>query len=174
MNLLALDFETYFDDEYSLRKLTTEEYIRDRRFEALLCGFIGQPRGESEKATREWIAGPDLPKYFAGIDWNETAILAHHAHFDGLILSHHYGIKPRFIYDTLSMARLMIGNHMSVSLQSLADHYGLQAKNVPYELFKGKHWHELSEPVRQQLGAGCLHDIELCVSVFQRLLRGER
>ena len=172
MNLLALDFETYFDDEYSLRKLTTEEYIRDRRFEALLCGFIGQPRGESEKATREWIAGPDLPKYFAGIDWNETAILAHHAHFDGLILSHHYGVKPRFIYDTLSMARLVHGNHVSVSLQSLADHYHLDGKSVPYDAFRGKRWNQLSSDVRAILGAGCLHDIELTVSIFQKMAQG--
>ena len=38
MNILTLDFETYFDDEYTLKKLTTEHYVRDARFEALGCG----------------------------------------------------------------------------------------------------------------------------------------
>ena len=33
MKILTIDFETYYDREYSLSKLTTEEYVRDDRFE---------------------------------------------------------------------------------------------------------------------------------------------
>jgi len=40
MNLLAIDFETYYAKDYSLSKLTTEEYIRDPRFEVI--GVAGQ------------------------------------------------------------------------------------------------------------------------------------
>jgi len=29
MNLISLDFETYYDRDFSLSKMTTEEYIRD-------------------------------------------------------------------------------------------------------------------------------------------------
>jgi DNA polymerase len=132
MNILTLDYETYFDDEYSLKKLTTEAYVRDPRFEALGVGI----RWTDHRGAR-WYAEDGIAQALGEVRWDQTAILCHHAHFDALILSHHYGIKPRFIYDTLSMARLQLGNHVSVSLQSLADHYGLQAKNVPYNLFKG-------------------------------------
>jgi hypothetical protein len=35
MDLLVVDFETYYAKDYGLRKLTTEEYIRDPRFEVI-------------------------------------------------------------------------------------------------------------------------------------------
>ena len=35
VNFITLDFETYYDRQYSLRKLTTEEYVRDERFEVI-------------------------------------------------------------------------------------------------------------------------------------------
>ena len=38
MNIITLDFETYYAQDYSLSKLTTEEYIRDKRFEVIGVG----------------------------------------------------------------------------------------------------------------------------------------
>ena len=35
MDLITLDFETFYSKEFSLSKLTTEEYIRDDRFETI-------------------------------------------------------------------------------------------------------------------------------------------
>ena len=35
MSLITLDMETYYSKEYSLSKLTTEQYIRDPRFEVI-------------------------------------------------------------------------------------------------------------------------------------------
>lgn len=166
MNILTLDFETYFDDEYTLKKLTTEDYIRNPKFEALGVG-LRHNTGFTEWVPQEWIKG-----YFAQFDWNNTAVLCHHAHFDTLILSHHYGIKPRFIYDTLSMARLQLGNHISVGLESLARHYGLAPKSVPYDRMRGRHWSDMDSGLRAELAAGCLHDIELTHNIFSRLAQG--
>jgi DNA polymerase len=147
--------------------MTTEEYIRDPRFEALGVGI----RWTDHRGAR-WYAEDGIAQALGEIRWDNMAVLCHHAHFDGLILSHHYGIKPRFIYDTLSMARLQLGNHVSVSLQSLADHYGLRAKNVPYDLFRGKHWADLGPDVRNALADGCLHDVGLTWDIFNRLAAG--
>ena len=33
MDMLTIDFETYYAKDFGLRKFTTEEYIRDKRFE---------------------------------------------------------------------------------------------------------------------------------------------
>jgi hypothetical protein len=34
MTAIYIDFETYYDRDYSLSKMSTEEYIRDARFKA--------------------------------------------------------------------------------------------------------------------------------------------
>ena len=39
MDIITLDLETYYDKDYSLRKMTTEAYIRDPRFEVIGVGL---------------------------------------------------------------------------------------------------------------------------------------
>lgn len=70
--LVSLDFETYYDDDYTLRKLTTSEYIRDERFEALMLGLkVGT-------GALEVVPGPEIAKRLKAIDWSTHSILAHH------------------------------------------------------------------------------------------------
>src|SRR5208283_4379004 len=58
------------------------------------------------------------------------------------------------------------------SLEAMAQRYGLEAKTVPYDKFRGKRWDDLSPEVRDELAKGCLHDVELTWSLFQRLAKG--
>lgn len=163
MQILTLDFETFFSDDFTLKKYTTEAYVRDPQFEVLMCGFRYQD------GRREWVGQEDLPAYLAAIDWTQTAVVCHHAHFDCLILSHCYGVKPRFIYDTLPMGRMVHGNHVSNALDSLAHHYGLEGKTVPYNAFRGRRWADIPPSLRAELGNGCLHDIDLTWHIFTQM-----
>jgi hypothetical protein len=163
MNVITLDFETYYDQDFTLSKLTTEEYVRDARFEVHGCAIA--PDG----TVPLWWTGSELKAFLNDIDWSNTACLCHHAQFDGLILSHVYGIKPKFWLDTLSMGRLLLGTHLSVSLASLAQHFNLAPKTVPYDLFRGRHWHELSPNVQQMVADGACHDVQITWDLFQRL-----
>ena len=36
--IISVDFETYYDKEFSLSKMTTEEYVRDDNFEVIGVG----------------------------------------------------------------------------------------------------------------------------------------
>lgn len=166
MRLICLDFETYFDDSYSLKKMTTEAYVRDPRFEV-----HGVAIKHHKDHAAHWLDQTHV-RQLKEEDWSNVAVIAHHAQFDGLILSHHYRIKPAFWFDTLSMARLVVGNHISVGLDSLAKHFGLQPKSVPYHLFKGRHWNEITSDVQRQVAAGACHDVELTWSIFERLQDG--
>ena len=35
MDIITLDFETYYDKDYSLSKMQTDAYVRDERFEVI-------------------------------------------------------------------------------------------------------------------------------------------
>lgn len=166
MKIITFDAETFFDTTtgYSLKSMSTESYIRDPRFKC-----HGAAIKWEESTLPQWYDESRLRYILAQENWNDTAILAHHAHFDLLILSHHYGIRPKFIFDTLSCARLLLGNHLSVGLDSLAKHFNLQAKNVPYKLFDGKHWQDLSRDVQEQITLGCCHDVDLTWQLFKIL-----
>jgi hypothetical protein len=166
MQIVTLDFETYFDKDYSLSKLSTEEYIRDPRFEVHGCAIKGYDK-------TEWF-----DRYYVGgmvHDWNldRNAVLCHHAQFDGLILSHHYGIKPALWLDTLSMSRLLLGNHVTHSLDGVRQQLGLPPKRTPYKLFQGLHWSEMGPVLQAQLADGCKDEVESIYTIFQRFMSGD-
>jgi DNA polymerase len=162
MQLITLDFETYYDSEYTLKQLTTEAYVRDPRFKVhCACGTI------DGKYPAVLTSYPGKSFSFADCI-SSSAVLCHHAHFDGLILRHHYGLRPAFWFDTLSMARLALPHLKSHSLASLAEYFRLPQKTVPYNEFMGKR--ELSPEVQKRLEAGCIHDVELTYQIFKKLL----
>lgn len=172
MKLYALDFETYFDDEYTLKKLTTEEYVRDERFEALGAAVVG-------KDIKKWMTPRELKEQFetwqmlSNNGGESIAIVAHHAHFDGLIANHHFGYRPPAWLCTLSMGRVVFGSGLKLGLDSLANRFGLNPKSVPYEVFRGKHWNELNVWEQSTIAEGCLHDAELTLQICLKMLSGE-
>ena len=165
-SILVVDFETRWDSkEYTLSKMTTEEYIRSPRFKAFGIGV--KFRGEEGSM---WIPHAKIPKFLSRIDWSQTALLAHNAQFDVAILSWVYGIKPAFIYDSLSMARALRGVEVGNSLAKLAQEFGLPDKGRAVHNTNGLD--ELTPEIEQELADYCLHDVFLCEEVFNRLIEG--
>ena len=99
MQLVTLDFETYYDVGFSLSGLTTEEYIRHERFQVIGVS-IKINEGESY-----WYTGDQVKEEINKIDWADSVLLCHNTQFDGAILSFRYGVIPSRYLDTLSMAR---------------------------------------------------------------------
>jgi hypothetical protein len=80
--MLVVDFETRWSrKDYTLSKLTTEQYIRNNEFKAF--GACFKDYGVN---NTEWVTHDSLPAYVNSIDWSETAVLAHNAQFDVSIL----------------------------------------------------------------------------------------
>lgn len=164
MRIVVLDFESFYSDDYTLSKMSTEAYIRDPRFEAHGAAVKWSP---DQPAV--WYDEPQLRQVLKQQDWSDVLLVHHHAQFDGFILSHHYNVHPRLFGCTLSMARLLLGNHLSVSLDSVRKHFGMPLKTTPYNLFKGKHWNEMHPSVQQQVAVGACDEVESIWQLFQIL-----
>ena len=120
--LVTIDFETYYDQDYTLKKMSTSEYIRDPRFKAQMVGIkIGRKRTKV-------FTGAAIKRELQKINWTTHSLLAHNCAFDGFILSHHYGIVPAMYYDTLSMARGLHSNEIGAGLDDVSVFYGGEGK----------------------------------------------
>jgi hypothetical protein len=165
--LLVLDWETYFHSKagYTLKKMTTEHYVRSELFNAHMLGYWAPDTmpAPAECSGEMPLENADLRRRI-----ETSACLFHHGQFDALILSHWYGLKPGFIYDTLAMARLVLPRLKSHSLGALAQYFGLPEKNVPYNLFDGLR--HLPPNIYAMVADGCRHDVWLTKQIFDRLL----
>ena len=167
MNIITLDFETYYGEDFTLSKMTNEDYVRDERFEALCLGV--KEYGSKPTVLR---GSAEIAQWCQGVNWGDTAAIIHHAQFDGFILSEIYDARPAFIFDTLSMAHAVNGPLAPASLAALCDRYGLPQKTVPYNYFRGKRWADMSSDLQTDLCDGCAHDCELTEEIFRRLSAG--
>ncbi len=166
MNPVVLDFESFYSDDFALSKMTTESYIRDPRFEAHGAAVKWSPNHNAK-----WYPEKELRHVLAEHDWSDSFLICHHFQFDGLILSHHYGVQPAKRGCTLSMARLMLGNHIGVSLDSVRTHFGIPLKKTPYHRFRGFHWREMAADVQQEVADGCEDEVESIYEIFCTLMQ---
>lgn len=166
--IVTLDFETYFDKKYSLRNpaMSTTEYIRDPQFKAHLVGI----RTTKMRKAR-WFPFEQLKDVLAQFDWQKTALLAHHTHFEGLILHHHFGIVPAFYLDTLSMGRTQVPGTVAKDLDTLAVYFGLQGKVKKDALTATKGIRDLPPELLNPLGEYCCDDVDDTWGVFTHLLK---
>jgi DNA polymerase len=166
MNILTLDFETYYAQDFSLTKLTTEEYVRDDRFEV-----IGISVKENDDEVK-WFSGTheEILDFLSQYDWDNSFALAHNAMFDSAILTWRFGIKPMAWLDTLSMARATDGLEAGNSLAKLAQRYNLGVKGTEVLNALGKRRKDFSDDDLYAYGGYCNNDVELTYSLFETLL----
>lgn len=168
MNIICIDFETYYDKDFSLTKLTTEEYIRSPMFETI--GVAVMINGAAPK----WFSGTkaDTKAFLDSFELDKHLVVAHNAMFDMAILNFQYDIRPKGIADTLSMARALHGTEVGGSLKVLAEHYNLGVKGTEVNDAKGKRRIDFTEEELAKYGEYCVNDVELTMALFGKLSAG--
>ena len=165
MQLVTLDFETFYETGFSLTNLTTEEYIRHERFQVIGVGI------KIDDGETKWITGTHnaIKQELDTIDWKSSVLLCHNTQFDGGILSFIFNIIPAVYLDTLSMARAKHGVDVGGSLAFLVEKYNLGRKGTEVVDAKGKRLEDFSVADLVQYGSYCKNDVELTYKLFQVL-----
>jgi DNA polymerase len=166
MNILTLDFETYYDKAFSLSKITTEEYIRSPLFET-----IGVAVKVNDGKT-EWCTGDfkTIKTFLKKFDIPSNAVCAQNAHFDMAILNWIYDIRPAKILDTLSMANVLHGVSESVSLANLSKLYGIGEKGHEVINALGKRRLDFTQAEIDAYGGYCINDVELTYTLLTKMM----
>ena len=166
MDIVTIDFETYYDKKYSLAKMTVEEYIRSPDFEVIGVGV------KVNDNPTDWYSGEDVGKFLNSLDYSDKAILCHNTYFDGAILSWKYGIEPKFWFDTMSMSKPKHQMTEGGSLKALVEYYKLGRKGTELENTIGKRRKDFNQDEIKDFASYCILDVDLTYSLFNKLKQG--
>lgn len=172
-DVVVLDFETYFDQDYTLRKISTIEYIQDQRFEELglarleMSGKRPHPTPCAYFETASGCGLPLLQKRY-GKHLEKCTVVAHNARFDVGVLTYRHNIRPPFVIDTLGLARHVAARKRN-DLGRLCDRYDLIGKGDT-DQFKGVRYADMTTAMRSNLAAYAENDAMREWEIFQILL----
>lgn len=164
MQLVTLDFETYYDPKFSLKKMTTMEYVRDERFKVW---GVGIKIGDEDT---EWYSEDEAEDAIRDIDWEDTALLCQNTPFDGYVLAEHYGIWPAYYLDTAAMARGLYPGQSS-SLKDLAERTFPNDPSMRKgeELAQAKGIVDLPPDIEEAIAGYCIQDVDLTYAIYQEI-----
>ncbi len=162
------DFETFYTQEYSLRRMTPVEYILDPRFEAIGCAIK-----EGVGGNTYWVDGPDLTKFFADLPRDIIGV-SHNWLFDGCVLAWRYNFIPRLSVCTLSVARALLAHKLrSLSLDSVSKYLGLPPKGNTVHKVIGLNLDMIKAAgIYDEYVEYSKRDDDNCASIFDILVRG--
>ena len=165
MNIITLDFETYYDTGFSLSRLTTEEYVRSSEFEMIGVGV------KVNDAPAYWVSGSreTIFSHLKKLPWRESMLLCHNTMFDGAILAWFCKISPAMYLDTLCMARALHGVDAGGSLKALAERYEIGEKGEEVIHAKGKRLADFQPDELARYGDYCINDVELTHKLFSKM-----
>ena len=162
MNVITLDFETYYDTEQSLKKLTTVQYIHNPAFKVWGVGI------KINDAQTEWFGEDECADAINAIQWDDAAVVCHNTLFDAYILTQHYNCTPQYYYDTAAMARGLSPNE-SASLKATCERMFPNDLNMRKgdELVNAKGIYDLPPDIEEQIAGYCVQDVDLTYALFK-------
>ena len=163
---VTLDFETYYDKDYSLRKIKTAIYVRDARFKVQGVGIK-----QGSKATRYYHGDQAIRDALSSISWNTSELVGHNLNFDGLILFDIYGHRPAKYFDTKSVANVLLPASERKTLANCATRIlgwgDGEGKLTGLDKTKGKR--DLTEEENQILKTYCIRDVDITYALYALL-----
>ena len=164
MKIVTFDAETYYDREYSLSKITTEDYVRSPQFE--LIGFAIK----TNDGPTQWVPKPECAAFLKSFDWSDAMVVCQNTAFDGAILDWLYGVKPMVWADTLGMSRALYPHEKSHSLKAQAERMGVGVKGDEVLNAIGKRYADFYDAELARYASYCINDVELTYDIFMKYM----
>lgn len=166
MNIVTLDFETYWTKDYTLTKLSSIEYINDPRFEAI-SGAIKIGNGQTTVVFGE----DQIRERLKSINWRTHAAVAHNGNeFDFPILVWKFDCHPSLFIDTAALWRPKHQSVGGVSLKTLSQAHGLKEKNGTILInTQGKRYVDLDLNEMRDMAVYNRDDVDNCYELLRRL-----
>ena len=167
---IPIDFETYWDKDYQLQKMTTAEYVLDPRFE-IIGVALRTPDG-----VDHWVSG-DVNHVRSELlrlvpDWSVVRVVAHNARFEASILEWRLQIVAGAYFCTMVGSRPYILPYTrSVSLDAVARHLGCGTKGDYVHKVQGKHRADFTAAELTDYGEYCKNDEKITARISSYLSR---
>lgn len=163
---IGLDFETYYDQEYSLKKIQNAQYVTDPRFESM--GFSLKLPGQAAKFYTGSFE--EQKKILSTIPWHKVRVVAHNARFDGSILEWVFGFKPAAYMCTMVGSRPhFVPKTGSAALDSIGQHLKLRKKGTYVKKMMGVHRDDMTPEDMREYAVYCCDDTEIACGIADEL-----
>ena len=178
MQLITLDFETYWDSQHTLTKMSPTEYIMHPDTEIISVAIK-----IDNKPTYVLFGEQKIGDHLRSLDWSDVMALGHNmSGFDAMILAWRFGINPKLYACTAAMARSahsktgvnVGGKYLTgVSLKKLAAEFGVGKKlDLEATNTKGKHLCDFTPDEIAAMSEYNKVDTDLCYDLFKKLYVG--
>ena len=168
--VVTLDFETYYEKKgYTLSELTTQQYVRDPRFQIIgVAASVngGEPTWHSSESNLDTRAF--LDKY--ALEEKGTITVAHNAIFDGAILEWILKIKPWMYFCTMMGSRPTVAPYTGrMSLKEVSKYLDLGLKGSEVQAAANMRLRDFDKDSLLRYAAYCIQDVDLCWKIFKKL-----
>lgn len=166
MDLVTLDFETYWDQEHTLSKMSPIEYVMHPKTEIISCS-VKINSDETEVAFGE----PAIRQLMNHIDWTNAYTIGHNmSAFDAMLLKWRLGRQPKLWGCTLAMARPIHAKTVGLSLAKLVAHYelGVKDQTALYQT-RGKRLADFTPAELRDMRQYNKDDTDQCYALFHKL-----
>jgi len=166
LDVITLDFETYYDVQVSLTKLTTMDYIKHDKFKVWGVGI------KINHDDTEWFGEDEVEDAINNIDWSNVNLVCHNTPFDGYILTQYYKKIPAYYTDTAAMCRGWFPGQ-SARLKDCAVRLfpNDETMRKGEELINAKGIYDLPPDIEEQIAGYCIQDVDLTYAIYNQLIK---
>ena len=167
---VTLDFETFYDKQYSLKKMTMASYVRDPRFEITGCSY------KIEEGDTVWVTPDEIPSMVATLSELEchhgVNLICQNTKFDALILNERLGFTPSYYSDIMSMFKGMYPQFPS-DLKFMSEFIFLgnetMAKGTALQNLEGLRYCDMASSQKDALAEYGIQDSDITYAIYQIL-----